>query len=173
MCVAGRRMKRGRPLDQNTPVIGLWPNQSPSREFLTSYISEWDAKEKPGFTHLADINQDLILKCSKLQSEIEKLKEENSRIRQDCYHEAMEQFRPIVTSQYAELIKMAAKFNMYQYNINKTLQKSIQNVRIGFIDFTVFITSPTTYLKNSQFTQLCSEIKMRWRFFSYSKASFD
>ena len=84
---------------------------------------------------MADINQDLILKCSKLQSEIEKLKEENSRIRQDCYHEAMEQFRPIVTSQYAELIKMAAKFNMYQYNINKTLQKSIQNVRIGFIGF--------------------------------------
>ena len=82
---------------------------------------------------MADINQDLILKCSKLQSEIEKLKEENCRIRQDCYHEAMEQFRPIVTSQYAELIKMAAKFNMYQYNINKTLQKSIQNVRIGFI----------------------------------------
>ena len=86
---------------------------------------------------MADINQDLILKCSKLQSEIEKLKEENSRIRQDCYHEAMEQFRPIVTSQYAELIKMAAKFNMYQYNINKTLQKSIQNVRAGFINVTV------------------------------------
>ena len=42
---------------------------------------------------------------------------------------------------------MAAKFNMYQYNINKTLQKSIQNVRIGFIDFTAFITSPATYLK--------------------------
>ena len=102
---------------------------------LINYFSEWDAKEKPGFTHLADINQDLILKCSKLQSEIEKLKEENSRIRQDCYHEAMEQFRPIVTSQYAELIKMAAKFNMYQYNINKTLQKSIQNVRIGFRGF--------------------------------------
>merc|ERR1711911_387371 len=109
-------------------------------------------KKKPGFTHLADINQDLILKCFKLQSEIEKLTQEDSRIRQDCYHEAMEQFRPIVTSQYAELIKMAAKFNMYQYNINKTLQKSIQNVRIGFIDFTVFITSPTTYLKKSQFT---------------------
>ena len=148
MCAASRRIKRGRPSDKNTPVIGLWPNQSPSREFLTNYISEWDAKEKPGFTHLADINQDLILKCSKLQSEIEKLKEENSRIRQDCYHEAMEQFRPIVTSQYAELIKMAAKFNMYQYNINKTLQKSIQNVRIGFIDL-AFITLPTTYLKKS------------------------
>ena len=96
---------------------------------------------------MADINQDLILKCSKLQSEIEKLKEENSRIRQDCYHEAMEQFRPIVTSQYAELIKMAAKFNMYQYNINKTLQKSIQNVRIGFTDLTAFISSPATCLK--------------------------
>ena len=120
---------------------------------MTNYISEWDAKEKPGFTHLADINQDLILKCSKLQSEIEKLKEENSRIRQDCYHEAMEQFRPIVTSQYAELIKMAAKFNMYQYNINKTLQKSIQNVRIGFIDFTVFIIWPTTYLKSPHLKQ--------------------
>ena len=116
---------------------------------MTNYFSEWDAKEKPGFTHLADINQDLILKCSKLQSEIEKLKEENSRIRQDCYHEAMEQFRPIVTSQYAELIKMAAKFNMYQYNINKTLQKSIQNVRIGLIDFTASITSRTTYLKSA------------------------
>ena len=111
--------------------------KTPARRLSTeikNQFSEWDAKEKPGFTHLADINQDLILKCSKLQSEIEKLKEENSRIRQDCYHEAMEQFRPIVTSQYAELIKMAAKFNMYQYNINKTLQKSIQNVRIGFIE---------------------------------------
>ena len=148
MCAASRRIKRERPPDKNTPLIGLSGNQSSSSEFLTNYISEWDAKEKPGFTHLADINQDLILKCSKLQSEIEKLKEENSRIRQDCYHEAMEQFRPIVTSQYAELIKMAAKFNMYQYNINKTLQKSIQNVRIGFIDFTASITSPTTYLKN-------------------------
>ena len=144
MCRKSTNQKRASS-DKNTPFIGLSGNQSSSSEFLTNYISEWDAKEKPGFTHLADINQDLILKCSKLQSEIEKLKEENSRIRQDCYHEAMEQFRPIVTSQYAELIKMAAKFNMYQYNINKTLQKSIQNVRIGFIDFTVFITSPTTY----------------------------
>ena len=172
MCAAGRGLKRGRPSDKNTPLIGLSGNQSSSREFLTNYISEWDAKEKPGFTHLADINQDLILKCSKLQSEIEKLKEENSRIRQDCYHEAMEQFRPIVTSQYAELIKMAAKFNMYQYNINKTLQKSIQNVRIGFIDFTAFIASPT-YLKKCSFSHLCSKIKKRRRFFSSSKTSFD
>ena len=74
---------------------------------------------------MADINQDLILKCSKLQSEIEKLKEENSRIRQDCYHEAMEQFRPIVTSQYAELIKMAAKFNMYQWLLREFFGRKV------------------------------------------------
>ena len=89
MCRKSTNQKRA-PSDKNTPFIGLSGNQSSSSEFLTNYISEWDAKEKPGFTHLADINQDLILKCSKLQSEIEKLKEEDSRIRQDCYHEAME-----------------------------------------------------------------------------------
>ena len=37
--------------------------------------------------------------------------------------------RPIVTAQYTELMKMAAKFNIYQLNINKTLQRSIQKVR--------------------------------------------
>ena len=34
-----------------------------------------------------------------------------------------------MTAQYTELMKMAAKFNIYQLNINKTLQKTIQKVR--------------------------------------------
>ena len=55
MCAASRRIKRGRPSDKNTPLIGLSGNQSSSSEFLNNYISEWEAKEKPGFTHLAEM----------------------------------------------------------------------------------------------------------------------
>ena len=84
---------------------------------------------KSGLTHLADINKDLLIQIKKLQADNLQLQAENRSIREDCKSEVMEQYRPLVTVQYAELMKMAAKFNIYQYNINKRLQSSIQKIR--------------------------------------------
>ena len=82
-----------------------------------------NTQPRTGLTHLADINKELLIQIKKLQAENNKLQAENRSIKEDCKSETIEHFRPLVTAQYAELMKMAAKFNIYQYDINKRLQE--------------------------------------------------
>ena len=55
--------------------------------------SEVDYQNQSGMTHLADINKELFIKITKLHSEVNRMKEENSKIREDCRIEAIQHYR--------------------------------------------------------------------------------
>jgi hypothetical protein len=71
---------------------------------------------------LAELHKEQTVKIASLTAENLKLKESISRIREDEEARAIEHYRPLVTAQYAALLKMAARLNIYQLEIHSQLQ---------------------------------------------------
>ena len=93
-----------------------------AKDFKSANTKNLDLAPSCDQFRISEIHRGQVAQLSKLTAQNIKLKEQIAEIREEEYQKAIEHYRPLVTAQYAAMLKMSNKLNLYQHSMHLQLQ---------------------------------------------------